>query len=177
MTRPLVLIVTMSLDGFIASPDGGVDWLGPMPGEVPRDYTELVDSIDTLVMGRGTFDAVQRLEGGPESIAGYTSYVFTHTQPAGSFAQVDFVSQPAEAFVARLKQTEGGSIWLFGGGVLATALTDAGLVDEYVIAVQPILLGDGIPLWVAPHARTDLELVHARPWPGGIAELRYRSRS
>ncbi len=76
----------------------------------------------------------------------------------------------------RSSSATGGAIWLFGGGRLATALSDAGLVDDYFVALQPILLGDGIPLWVTPHGRTDLELVSANPWAGGIAELRYAPR-
>jgi len=70
----------------------------------------------------------------------------------------------------------GGAIWLFGGGKLAAVMSDAGLVDDYYIAVQPVLLGDGIPLWTTPHGRTELELTSACAWPGGIAALRY-SRS
>ena len=68
----------------------------------------------------------------------------------------------------------GGTIWLLGGVMLATALSDAGLVDDYLIVIQPVLLGDGIPLWVTPHRRTKLKLVAARPWANGIAELRFK---
>ncbi|MHB0980573.1 MAG: dihydrofolate reductase family protein [Thermoleophilia bacterium] len=77
--------------------------------------------------------------------------------------------------MARLKEQAGGAIWLFGGGRPATALTAAGLVDDYLIAVQPILLGDGIPLWRGGQGPRNLEVVHARAWPDGVVELRYRA--
>ncbi|MBA4370418.1 MAG: dihydrofolate reductase [Coriobacteriaceae bacterium] len=176
VTRPLVLIVTTSLDGFIAETDGGVGWLAPPPASTPADYDELVASIDTLVMGSATYLASLDLAGGTEIFSGKRVCVFTSREGLPATAGVEFVQEPAEEFVPRLKEEPGGSIWLFGGGKLATALSDAGLVDEYLVAVQPILLGDGIPLWRTPHARTRLELVAARAWPGGIAELRYRRR-
>lgn len=171
--RPLVLVLTASLDGFIADPEGGVGWLGDMPSSPPEDYFQLMASIDTLVMGRGTYEVSLALKGGLDVFAGKSVYVFTSSE-AVPRAGVTFVSGNAVEFTESLKHTEGGAIWLFGGGKLATALSDADLVDDYLIVVQPILLGEGIPLWVSPHARTQLELVTARPWPGGAAELRYR---
>lgn len=175
--RRVALILTTSLDGFIAENDGGIDWLVEPPDEAPDDYLDLLDSIDCLVMGSATYLVSLQLEGGTQMFEGNDVYVFTSRDDLPAHAGVIFVSQTAEQFVAELKQGEGGNIWLFGGGLLATSVSDAGLVDDYVIVVQPILLGDGIPLWVSPHGRTDLELVNARAWVGGIAELRYRRRN
>lgn len=175
--RPVVLILTASLDGFIAEPDGGIDWLVEPPEEVPSDYLDLLDSIDCLVMGSATYLVSLELEGGTDVFEDREVYVFTSRTDLPTHDAVTFVSIPAERFVPELTSRDGGAIWLFGGGKLATALSDAGLVDEYVVAVQPILLGEGIPLWVSPHGRTPLELVAARPWAGGIAELHYRRRA
>ncbi len=174
--RPLVCILTASLDGFIADVDDGVDWLAEMPSAPPADYLELLETIDCLVMGSSTYLVSLELEGGTEVFAEKDVYVFTSRDDLPRFPGVTFVHEPAIDFVTRLKATAGGSIWLFGGGKLVTALSDAQLVDEYLIAVQPILLGDGVPLWVTPHARTELSLVHARAWDGGIVELRYTRR-
>jgi dihydrofolate reductase len=176
MTRPLVLIVTVSLDGFIADADGGVDWLLPPPDDFPADYLELLDSVDCLVMGSATYLVSLELEGGTEVFADREVYVFSSRRDLPKHAGVTIVSEDAERFTAGLKERDGGAIWLFGGGKLATALSDAGLVDEYLIALQPMLLGDGIALWTTPHARRELQLVHARAWTDGIAELRYRRR-
>ena len=175
--RPLALILTASLDGFIAESDGGIDWLVEPPDEAPDDYLELLDSIDCLVMGSATYLVSLELVGGTDVFEDREVYVFTSRDDLPAHAAVTFISGPAQEFVAELKRRTGGTIWLFGGGKLATSLSDAGLVDDYLVAVQPILLGEGIPLWVSPHVRTGLELVAARPWAGGIAELRYRRRT
>ena len=79
-------------------------------------------------------------------------------------------------FTQRLKNTEGGWIWMFGGGEIASLLSDAGLIDEYLVAIQPIVLGNGIPLWRCHGGPTRLEPVSARTWSDGIVELRYRRR-
>ncbi len=172
--RSVALILTTSLDGFIAEKDGGIDWLVEPPDEAPADYLDLLDAIDCLVMGSATYLVSLQLEGGTQVFEGNDVYVFTSQTDLPVHEGVTFVSGSAEEFVADLRSREGGTIWLFGGGRLATSLSDAGLVDEYLIVVQPILLGDGIPLWVSPHGRIKLELVNARAWVGGIAELRYR---
>lgn len=172
--RPLALILTTSLDGFIADADGGVDWLLAPPDEAPADYLELLESIDCLVMGSATYSASLELDGGMEVFRGKDVFVFTSRDNLPAFPGVTLVHGPAEQFVAELKTRPGGTIWLFGGGLLATALSDAGLVDDYLIVIQPVLLGDGVPLWATPHRRTQLELVAARPWVNGIAELRFK---
>jgi dihydrofolate reductase len=175
--RPLVLLLTASLDGFIADSNGGVDWLAEPPHDTPADYRALVDSIDCLVMGSATYVVSLELAGGTDIFSGRDVFVFTLRTDLPPHPGVTFVREDAIAFTAQLKQSEGGTIWLLGGGRLSTALSDAGLVDDYFIAVQPVLLGEGIPLWVTPHERTDLSLVSARPWPDGIAELRYARRN
>lgn len=171
--RPLVLLLTASLDGFIAEPDGGVDWLGAPPTDVPDDYRELIDSIDCLVMGSATYLVSLDLAGGTGVFGDHEVYVFSARTDLPAYSGVTFVGEDAEEFTEALKHRDGGAIWLFGGGKLATTLSDAGLVDDYYIAIQPVLLGDGIPLWVTPHGRTHLALTSAFAWPGGIAALRY----
>lgn len=174
--RDVLLNLTTSLDGYIADRNGGIDWLLPPPGDVPEDYMELMGTVDTLIMGRETYETSLALEGGLEIFQDKLVYVFTSDREAVPVPGVEFVHEPAEAFVAQLKAQDGGTIWLFGGGRLSTALSDAGLVDEYLIAIQPILLGEGIPLWHSPHSRTLLDGASARVWPDGLVVLRYRRR-
>ncbi|MDO8736277.1 MAG: dihydrofolate reductase family protein [Thermoleophilia bacterium] len=172
--RKVLLNLTTSLDGFIADRNGGIDWLLPMPEEVPSDYHELMATVDTLVMGRVTYETSISLEGGVDIFEGKKVFVFTQRKDLKPLAGVAFIHESAEKTVTGLKEEDGGTIWLFGGGQLATALSDAGLIDEYLIAVQPILLGDGIPLWRTPHASTRLESTMARIWTDGLVEMRYR---
>jgi len=175
--RHVLLNLTASLDGFIADTSDGVDWLAEMPAEIPEDYLRLIDTVDTLIMGRKTYEISLALPGGTEVFEGQRVIVFTSARDLEPRAGVEFVHEDPVAFTAALRESEGGTIWLFGGGQLATALSDAGLVDEYLIAVQPVLLGDGVPLWRSPHGRTQLELVHANEWRGGVVELRYRRKA
>lgn len=173
--RRVLLNLTTSLDGFIADRDGGIDWLLPPPSQVPEDYLALMADVDTLVMGRATYETSLALTGGMDVFEGKTAYVFTSRSDLPPHPGVEFVREPPEPFVARLKERPGGIIWLFGGGRLATTLTAAGLVDDYLIAVQPVLLGDGVPLWGGGQGPRELEVVHARAWPDGVVELRYRA--
>lgn len=173
--RKLLLNLTTSLDGYIADEAGGIDWLLPLPPSLPPDYLELMAGIDTLVMGRVTYEASLALEGGSAVFDDKRVVVFTSRHDLASLPGVEFISQPPEAFVTQLKAEDGGMIWLFGGGRLASTLVDAGLVDEYLIAVQPILLGAGIPLWRSPFRSQRLRLTLVRAWPDGLVELRYES--
>lgn len=173
--RRVLLSLTTSLDGFIAAADGGIDWILQPPEHVPADYLALMDTVDTLIMGRATYETSLELAGGMEVFEGRAAYVFTSRDDLRPHPEVQFVHEAAVPFLTRLKEREGGTIWLFGGGRLATALVAAGLVDDYLIGVQPLLLGDGIPLWRGGHAPVRLALVHARPWADGLVELRYRA--
>lgn len=172
--RELLLNLTTSLDGFIADAAGGIDWLAPPPAQVPADYLELMDTVDTLVMGRGTYETSLALEGGVDVFEGKRVCVFTSSVDLPRVPGVEFIHEAAESFVRALKEQCGGTIWLFGGGRLATALSDAGLVDRYLIAIQPILLGDGIPLWRSPHATTLLDGAAAEVWAGDLVVVQYR---
>jgi dihydrofolate reductase len=173
--RRVLLNLTTSLDGFVAASDGGIDWILPPPADVPSEYLALMESVDTLVMGRATYELSLELEGGTTVFADKSVYVFTSRDDLTPIDGVQVVREPAESFVSGLKAQEGDTIWLFGGGKLATSLAAAGLVDDYLIAVQPILLGEGIPLWQGGQGPRRLELVHAREWPDGLVELLYRT--
>lgn len=175
--REVLLNLTTSLDGFIADSGGGIGWLMPLPADVPTDYVELMATVDTLIMGRVTYETSLALEGGVEVFDGKRVYVFTSRDDLRPLPGVTFIGERAENLVERLKAEAGGTIWLFGGGRLATALSDAGLIDEYLIAVQPILLGDGIPLWRSPHRLTRLGHATASVWADGLVVLRYRRAS
>ena len=172
--RRVLLNLTTSLDGFIAGPGGEIDWILPPPDDVPAEYLALMETVDAYVMGRATYELTLELGGVPGDSEGHPVYVVTSKRDMAPRPSVEFVHQPPEEFVAELKEQDGGTIWLFGGGQLATALASAGLIDEYLIAVQPILLGEGIPLWHGGQGPQRLELIHARVWPGGLAELLYR---
>ena len=130
----------MSLDGYIADEHGGYDWIMMDPD---IDFPALIAQFDTLIMGRGTYEAAG--DGGP-GFKGVRTYVVSRTLDPTKHPKVTVVSDDIEPFVAGLKKTKGKDIWLFGGGVLFRSLLEAGLVDRVEVAIIPVLLGSGIPL-------------------------------
>ena len=181
MMRPLLLELTTSLDGFIADSAEGIDWIqappGDVPAEYPADYLELMNSVDALVMGRATYELSLRLPGGTEAFTGKSVYVVTSRTDFEPREGVELVHRDPVSFVQELKQRPGGTIWLFGGGRLATTLCAAGLIDDYLLVLQPVLLGAGIRLWQEGLPQRELELAYSRQWSGGLVELRYRPKA
>ncbi|MEV4510496.1 dihydrofolate reductase family protein [Dactylosporangium sp. NPDC049525] len=189
-TRNLVYLVAVTLDGFIAGPDGQVDFFGfegdsaaaivaGWPETLP---THLRDPLglegvanrrfDTVVMGRGTYE--------PALAAGITSpyrhmeqFVFSRTladlDPTVRFVGGD--SDPA-AFVRDLKQRGGLDIWLCGGGRLAAQLV--GEIDELILKVNPMAIGSGVPLFAGPLRPTPFRLTDTRTFDTGVSIMTYR---
>ena len=174
--RKLILYLTLSVDGFIADAEGGVAWLSGAPGE-DYGYADFYRSVEGVLLGRRTYEQIVGW-GGSFPYPDKPVYVFTsnpRVQPVAP--NVSVVVEPAAEYVARLKLDAGGPLWLGGGGSLARTLLDARLVDEIDLFTQPVILGDGIPLFEPRHARLPLELIETREWPAGIVENRYRVRS
>jgi dihydrofolate reductase len=162
--------VAMSLDGYIAGPNGESDWIVHDP-EI--DFNEIFSQFDTLLIGRKTFEAMLRMGGGGESMQGVKSFVISRTLKQTDHPGVTIV-QDARALVTSLKAEPGKDIWLFGGGELFRSLLGDGLVDAVDAAVIPVLLGGGIPLLPSPADRTRLRLTNRRVYEkSGIVQLHY----
>jgi dihydrofolate reductase len=170
MTRRVRYQVAVSLDGFIAGPNGEYDWIVADPS---IDFAALYREFDTAIMGRKTYE-VMTAQGGNGAIPGMDVVVFSRTLPAATYPGVRIVSDDPRDSVRALKAKKGGDIWLFGGGVFFRTLLDAGLVDTVEVAVIPVLLGSGVPL-LPPGAATKLELSdHKVLRASGIVVLAYR---
>ena len=162
--------VAMSLDGYIAGPNGETDWIVMDPD---IDFGEIFSRFDTLLMGRKTFAAMQSMGGDAGMAPGVRSVVISHTMRQVDYPDLTIVNE-ADRFVAELKATPGKDIWLFGGGVLFQSLLGAGLVDGIDVAVIPVLLGEGIPLLPTPAPCTTLALRSHRVYEkSGIVGLEY----
>jgi dihydrofolate reductase len=162
--------VAMSLDGYIAGPNGEADWIVMDPD---IDFGAIFSRFDTLLIGRKTFAAMQAMEGNPGMPPGVRSVVISRTMRQADYPDVTIVND-AEPFVRELKTKPGKDIWLFGGGVLFHSLIGAGLVDGIDVGVIPVLLGGGIPLLPTPAARTTLALKRQRVYEkSGIVLLEY----
>jgi dihydrofolate reductase len=160
--------VAASLDGYIAGHAGEIDWIVADP---TVDFGAIYAEFDTVLLGRRTYELTLQ-PGAPPWPEGWRIYVISRTLPMEQPAGVTVVRGRLDETVAALRAEPGRDIWLFGGGVLAASLLDAGLLDSVEVAVMPILLGGGTPL-VAGASRTRLKLAGSRASPSGILNLRY----
>lgn len=163
--------VAMSLDGYIAGPNGESDWI-VMDPEI--DFKALMSSFDTILMGRRTYDAAKKMGGG--GMLGMSAYVFSRTLKASDVKGATLSNDP-KATVAEIKKKAGKDIWLFGGGDLFRGLLEMKLVDSVEVAVIPVLLGKGRPLLPGADERRALKLEKSRVYEKtGTVSLEYSVR-
>lgn len=168
--RKIVLGLAVSLDGFIEGPNGEYDWCF-----TDQDYgiTEMVNKMDTVLMGRKTYELTLRMgDIGIEGFSKLKNYVFSTTLEKVSEG-VTLIKNNIRPEVERIKNEEGKDIWLFGGAGLTTSLINLGLVDELSLAVHPILLGQGTPIFRDIHNRIRLNLVDIKTYSTGLVSLTY----
>ena len=165
-----------SLDNFIARSDDSVDWLlwTKEVGEIMQTYWK---TIDTVLMGRRTYEVASNSSKGGAGYPGIKTYVFSRTIKKKSSKKLTFVSEDAASFVRRLKEEDGKDICLMGGGVLAKSLFEAGLIDEVGLNIHPVLLGSGIPLFYEMPRQIDLELVKCQQLSNGCLVVTYRTKN
>ena len=171
----IIYNVAMSLDGFIAPKDGSVGWLLPFQ-ESGEDYglSAFQDSVDALLMGSRTYEQVLGFGGDPMSSLGKPTWVFSGRDLPVAGPSVFLTSAGPIEVVDELAARGIGRAWLMGGLRLASSFRAASLISEYAIAVMPVLLGDGIPLFESPGPPARLKLVDSRTHPSGVVQLRYR---
>jgi len=161
--------VAMSLDGYIAGPQGESDWI-LMDPEI--DFQALFAAFDTVLLGRKTYEAT-RQPGNESGMPGIQTYVFSRTLLPADYPGA-IVSDDPTATVTALRQKAGKDIWLFGGGTLFRSCLQLGLVDAVEVAIIPVLLGGGVPLLPAPATLAKLKLVQHRVYEQtGTVSLEY----
>ncbi len=144
----------MSLDGYIAGPNGEYDWIVMDPD---IDFSGMLNQFDTFLIGRKTFEVMQRMGTDAKLRRGIQNIVFSRTLRPADHPHV-VVSSDAERFVTELRAKPGKDIALFGGGELFRSLLAAGLVDRVEVSLIPVLLGGGVPLLPPPAGRAKLKL-------------------
>ncbi|MGB3200474.1 MAG: dihydrofolate reductase family protein [Nodosilinea sp.] len=174
MSIDIALYIATSLDGFIATSEGGIDWLSAI--ETPEEdygYKAFYDSIDAIVMGRRTYDQV--LSFGDWPYPGKSSYVMTSRPLSSELPALKATAQSPSELVATLQAEGCRRVWLVGGAALAAAFRAEGLISEYILSVIPVLLGEGISLFGSPGPRTELQLHSAETFDSGVVQLTYRA--
>ena len=176
--RKTIVYVATSADGYIARPDGDVEWLNRRPDDIDYGMKAFYPTIDTILWGRKTYDWLLdyfRQRGRTKGLfdTNVANYVFSRKPPKKPATGVQFVSEPVKAFARRLRETPGKHIWLMGGGGLIASFLDAGEIDEFDIHVIPVFIGKGIPLVAPRHRDIGLRLRSSTKFRDGVVRLRY----
>ena len=184
--RKVTLGLANSLDNYIARKDGGSDWLH-WSKEVAEISAKYLKTIDAILIGRKTYEVM--LAFGQTSYPGAKNYVFSRNRKKTTALRkrlgkslatkkadkgVEIVHEDAAKFVRRMKRRKGKGICLFGGGELAKSLLEAGLIDEIVLNIHPVLLGSGIPLFYEMARQIDLKLTDCKVLKDGAVVVSYR---
>ena len=158
----------VSLDGYIAGPRGEADWIVPDP-EV--DFRALMAQFDTLLVGRRTFEAMVQAK--RTTMPGIRTVVVSTTLRQVDYPEVTIIGEAVEEAVRAFRADSRKDVWLFGGAELFWRLLQAGLVDSVEVAIEPVLLGSGIPLLPATPRRQALRLTAHRVSRVGVVHLEY----
>lgn len=171
--RRLRYNVASSLDGFIADRQGEFDWI---PNDSAVDFASLFATVDTVLIGRRTYEVVCGM-GSPPWKRNTRVYVVSHTMSETDHPGVTIVrDDPARAAAALRNESGAGDIWLFGGGELFAALLESNQVDSVEVTIVPILLGGGVPLLPPISGRRTLALAYSQVYPSGMVALHYDVR-
>ncbi|AKP67431.1 dihydrofolate reductase family protein [Companilactobacillus ginsenosidimutans] len=175
MSRKVILFIAQTLDGYIAEVNGNIDFLTE-DFDPDQEYDQMISHIDTVVMGRTTYDqVVNELSPDVYPYVDFQNYILT-SRPGDDLDQFDyinFVNDDVVKLVEDLKkQSSDKDIWIVGGGSIVTPLVNANIIDTYQIGIVPVVLGNGIPLFSDKTNHTTLKLTSTKK-VGGIAYLEY----
>jgi len=176
--RKIIVSIAVSADGYIARPDGDVEWLNRRSRRSDYGMGAFYRTIDTILLGRKTYDwamAYFRKIGKKTGMfdTKVPHLVFTRRPPRRAPPGVKFVSEPVKTFAKRLRATPGKHIWMMGGGKMIASFLDAGEIDELIIHVIPVFIGEGIPLVAPRHRDVPVKLISSKKYPDGVVQLRY----
>ena len=175
--RKVIVHIGTSADGYIARSDGDLEWLTSRPA--PQGFygmNAFMKSIDTKVLGRKTYEMSLRM--GAKFDAKNPHIVFSrYPPPPEAPAGVHFVNEAIGPFVRRLREQPGKDIWLMGGGEIIASFLDEQAIDEFVISVAPVFIGEGIPLIARRHRYAPLELLSSERFEDGMVQLHYSVRN
>lgn len=172
--RKLILYISMSLDGFLATKEDDLSWLSIVEKEgEDYGYEDFNQIVDTYIVGRKTYETVLRLTGGAFPAADrHKCYVITR-QNLENENGVEFYNGDIESLITAIKKEPGKNIYCDGGGEIVKLLMEKNLIDEYIISVIPIVLGDGKRLFSGGIDSIHLKALPPLYFDSGLVQLRY----
>lgn len=175
--RKLILYISMSLDGFIATKEDDLSWLSIAEKEgEDYGYADFNNTVDTYLVGRKTYEVVLKLTGGeyPQAKV-HDCYVLTRS-PKEYKNGITFYNGDIPTLINDLKSKKGKNIYCDGGGEIVNLLMNNNLIDEYIISVMPIVLGDGKQLFKGGIDKIDIELLSCQSFDTGVVQLHYKKK-
>lgn len=173
MSRKVILYIATSLDGYIAKPGENLDFLRMVEQEgQDYGYGAFIETVDTVILGRKTYDWVMtQVPAFPH--ADKDAYIITRTARP-SEGKTHFYTGALPALIGRLKSEPGQNIFIDGGAEVVHALLQDDLIDEFIISVIPVLVGDGTMLFKSGRPEVPLTLVSVQSFAKGLVQLHYK---
>ncbi|UTI42821.1 dihydrofolate reductase family protein [Niallia sp. RD1] len=172
--RNIVLFIATSLDGYIATKDDSLDWLFKVEGEGDNGISEFYETVDTILMGRKTYDWIITHMTEEFPYKNKECYVFSRQENEDT-EDVKYIKEDIIDFTNKLKNEEGKNIWIVGGGDLLHSFIKEKLVDEFIITIAPTIIGEGVPLFKEDEYQLELYLKGTRCF-NQFVELHYKRR-
>jgi dihydrofolate reductase len=171
--RNVVVYIACSLDGYIAKPNDDLSFLSLVEQEgEDYGYQDFIQTIDTVIMGRKTYDWVMRqVPSFPH--ADKEAYIITRT-PKPAVGNITFYTDDVKELIRQLKHKEGKNIFVDGGAEVIHTLLQENLIDEFYISILPILLGEGVRLFKEGFQEQELQLLEVKPFEKGLVQLYYK---
>lgn len=169
----IILYIAISLDGFIAKENGSVDWLSSFDEDY--GYDEFITTLDTIIMGRKTYEQV--LSFGKWPYSGLNTFVYTNQDSKKYDKNVEFISGSIPTTISDIKKQSKKNIWLVGGGKLITEFVKFQLIDEFQIFIMPLFLGTGIPILHESLETEPLKYLRSKSYKSGVVELHLRQET
>lgn len=171
--RKVFIFIASSLDGYIARLDEDLSFLSIVQKEgEDYGYSDFIKNVDTVIMGRKTYDWIMK-EVHKFPHADKESYIITRT-PRAAKGKIKFYSESLSELILRIKSKKGKNIFIDGGAEIIDILLKENLIDEFIVSIIPILLGDGIRLFKDGRTEQQLSLVNVKSYDTGLVQLHYK---